>query len=520
MDYDGYLQQMLYYIATCKSKPVHIAAIRNAFGINENTEKDASHGLIHSDAIVIAINGALEQLNSVIEFVSSDEVKSANEIADAASALEAAENRLIAAGQIPHADSLVPVNELFKSAYKQTQGGGSVAIASAADKIVRGIVNVTLDLEHKLKHGLGSSVSGRDYELRESVVTATFSKMGLVENNLHQVLRRKSLKSALDKKPKDLTGTLKLTTALHRFLNKTDQGHEELRKSVAEVDNDEGNIDELFDMAKSFLDEQETVSERKAIEDSILLLEEINEALLFANLEQESRIIQSGQRWLNAASDAGAVREDDAFRCFADAFAQIEMHMQRSLIDPLDDTSHIVALAEQRAAELDKLVAEMPRGRQSSPVMSLETASVPHRPEVLDGDIPQEFREVFIEESEEIVAELCKLTDEWLLEPGANEVLRDIRRHFHTFKGNGRAVGANVLGELGWAAQDMLDRSLDGELDPGHGVQHLVSEVVQALPDLVESYSRAEGPDIERIRQLTNQCFAMAATGSAEPVAH
>jgi Hpt domain len=520
MDYDGYLQQMLYYVATCKSRPVHIAAIRNTFGIDEDTEKDASHGLIHSDAIIIAINGALEQLNRVIEFVSSEEVKSESEIDGTLSALEAAENRLIAAGQMAHADSLVPVVKHFKSAYTQTAEGGAVANATAADKIVRGIVEVTLDLEHKLKHGLSSSVSGRDYELRESVVTATFSKMGLVENNLHQILRRKSLKSALDKKPTDLAGTVKLTTALHRFLNKSDQGHEELRKVVADADNGEANTDVLYTMAKSFLDEQETMPERKAIEDSILLLEEINEALQFAGMERESRIIEAGQHWLNAASDAGAVREDDAFRCFADAFAQIEMHMQRSLIDPLDDTSHMVALAEQRAAELESMVGDLPPGRQSSPVMSVEATSEPERSEVQDGDIPAEFREVFIEESEEIVAELCKLTEEWLLEPGANEVLRDIRRHFHTFKGNGRAVGANVLGELGWAAQDMLDRSLDGEIEPGDGVQHLVSEVVQALPDLVGSYSKDEGPDVERIRQLTNQCFAMAATGSAEPVAH
>ena len=66
-----------------------------------------------------------------------------------------------------------------------------------------------------------------------------------------------------------------------------------------------------------------------------------------------------------------------------------------------------------------------------------------------------------------MVAELGKLTTDWLQDPKNNEVLRDIRRHFHTFKGNGRAVGANILGELGWAAQDMLDRSLDGDLAPG-----------------------------------------------------
>ena len=123
---------------------------------------------------------------------------------------------------------------------------------------------------------------------------------------------------------------------------------------------------------------------------------------------------------------------------------------------------------------------------------------------------------MFIEESEEMVAELGRLTTDWLQDPKNNEVLRDIRRHFHTFKGNGRAVGANVLGELGWAAQDMLDRSLDGELTPDEEVQTLVNDVVTALPGLVRSYSDSSGPDVGRIRELTNACFLVAASGSTK----
>jgi hypothetical protein len=62
----------------------------------------------------------------------------------------------------------------------------------------------------------------------------------------------------------------------------------------------------------------------------------------------------------------------------------------------------------------------------------------------------------------------------------------------------------------------MLDRSLDGDLEPGTGVQTLVNEVVSALPDLVRSYSQSTGPDIGRIRQLTNACFALGASGDAD----
>ncbi|MEM9255766.1 MAG: Hpt domain-containing protein [Pseudomonadota bacterium] len=521
INYDDLLQQMLFYVASCRSKPVHISSIRETFGITDSTLADSNHGLVHTDAIIIAINGALEQLNTVVEGINSrqeateegDEAPS-GDLADdrtVTDALDAAEARLVAAGQLAHADSL---NAAVK---RMERSGGDDG------DLIRVIVEVRQDLEHKLQHGLSSAVSGHDYELRENVVTATFNQMGCVENYLHQILRRKALKAALEKKPADEEATLRLTMALHRYLNKSDQGYEELRKAVKDADGGDPDLDLLYSLAKDFLDEQETMPDRKAIEKSLELMEDIVGALTFAGMEKESGIIQQCHNWLSAASDAGSVREDDAFRCFADAFAQVEMHMQRSLIDPLDDTSHLMALAQQRADELGEWAEQLSPGRTAAvkPVQAAE--DLEDRTLVEDGDIPDEFRDVFIEESEEIVAELGQLTAEWLKEPEANEVLRDIRRHFHTFKGNGRAVGANILGELGWAAQDMLDRSLDGDLSPGDALQRLVDEVVKALPDLVASYSNDEGPDIDRIRKLTDDCFALAGSTNAksgEPLTH
>ncbi|MFT7175811.1 MAG: chemotaxis protein histidine kinase CheA, partial [Halioglobus sp.] len=131
---------------------------------------------------------------------------------------------------------------------------------------------------------------------------------------------------------------------------------------------------------------------------------------------------------------------------------------------------------------------------------------------VQDTQIPPQFREVFIEESEEIVAELSQLFNVWSLDPEPNEHLRDIRRHFHTFKGNGRAVGANVLGELGWSAQDMLDRVLDGDLPPTDSVQSAIEEVIRALPELVGAYKNPETVDFGSVRELTNKCFRIASS--------
>lgn len=521
IDYDSYLQQMLYYIASCRSKPAHIAGIRATFGISDSTISEASQGLVHTDAIIIALNGALQYLNSAVQYLTTHDLvklarqKSEEHDTSVLDALEAAEQRLVAAGQLMHADTLKKVQHQLRQFFNGKAIDELHKVAEGVRAITLGITDVKTDIEHKLQHGLNSSYAGKDFELRESVATVTFGQMGLVENYLHQILRRKALKSALDKKPLDSASVLRLTTALQRHLNKTDQGHEELRQAIRDADNGDPDLDLLYGLAVQYLDQLESIPDRKAISESLQLLSDIAGALHFAGMAREGAVMDQCHRWLSAASDAGSVREDDAFRCFADAFAQLEMHLQRSILDPLDDTAHILALAEQRAAELEAAMGNLSPGRK---IVELATAAdaaqVQQELLVQDLEIPPEFRDVFIEESEEMVAELSKLTTDWLQDPMNNDVLRDIRRHFHTFKGNGRAVGANILGELGWAAQDMLDRSLDGELAPGERLQTLVNEVVSALPDLVRSYSDARVPDIGRIRELTNACFLVTASGA------
>jgi len=517
VNYPEKLQHMLFYIAACKSRPVHIAQIRKTFGIDDHTLDSVSRGLVHIDALMTALGGALAQLDKVVEFINSHDlhdagISSGDDSHHAAlDGIEGAQYRLDAAGQLAHAESLrrarVKLDELYRGMYRDSDAQH----AQAVNDVIRSIVEVKLDVEHKLEHGLSSNYSSREYELRQSVVSATFRQMALVENQLHQILRRKALASALARKPFEEESLLRLTVALNRHLNKFDGGHEELRQAVREADAGQPDLDLLYRLAKEYLDEQEGVPERKVVKQSLQLLEDIAGALGFAGLTREGKVIEQCHEWLTAASKAGDVREDEAFLCFATAFTQVELHLQRSLSDPLDDTTHMLARAEQQAQELIEWTRKISVGAEVANPVRVETANV-----VQDRDIAPEFREVFIEEADEIVIELTQLAESWAIDPQVNQVLRDIRRHFHTFKGNGRAVGANILGELGWAAQDMLDRVLDGDMPASPQVRELVQEVIAALPELVASYRNAGELDVMSTRQLTNRCFLMARNGGRD----
>ena len=511
VDYQDNLQQMLYYIASCKARPIHIAAIREAFAIDDETLNKANQGLVHLDALVTALSGALEQLNKVVDHLNTIDpaAKEINpeqqECEPVLEAVEAARLRLEAAGQMAHARVLYDVDGKLQQLYNGSLARQDALRIQTVDEIIHGIIDVKLDIEHKLEHGLCSSFSSREFELRESVVAATFTQMSLVENYLQQVLRRKALANALVIKPADSSSLGQLTLALNRHLNKTDQDHDTLRAAVREADNGDPDVDLLFQLAKEYFSQLQDMPERHALKLSLQLLEEIAGALAFADMTRESEVIERCRRWLAAAFKAGCVHEDEGFRCFAEAFAQLEMHLQRSVIDPLDDTTHLLLLAEQRSEELETHI-----GKLSSGADVLAPSNLGQSIYVEDRELTPQLREVFIEESEELIAELDTLKQEWMSKPEANGTLRDIRRHFHTFKGNGRAVGANIIGELGWAAQDLLDRVLDGDLTANDKVQTVISDVIDILPELVMSYRGKGGLDVEQTRRLTNRLFDLA----------
>ncbi len=105
--------------------------------------------------------------------------------------------------------------------------------------------------------------------------------------------------------------------------------------------------------------------------------------------------------------------------------------------------------------------------------------------DVAGDEIDDEIREIFLEEFEEEITNLDGLLPLWRRAPDEAEHLRQIRRVFHTLKGSGRLVGAKTLGEFSWHVEGMLNRVLDGSRPASHAVVSFVSQVRDALPQLL-----------------------------------
>ena len=121
---------------------------------------------------------------------------------------------------------------------------------------------------------------------------------------------------------------------------------------------------------------------------------------------------------------------------------------------------------------------------------------------------------MFLEESQEIIARLQSELPAWVAAPARDDRLREIRRHFHTFKGNGNAVGLFTLGDLGRDVQDLLDRVLEGQHPMDPALPGLLEEVLEALPELVATCGGAGDFDAGRVRDLRDRCMNLGRGGA------
>jgi chemosensory pili system protein ChpA (sensor histidine kinase/response regulator) len=124
-------------------------------------------------------------------------------------------------------------------------------------------------------------------------------------------------------------------------------------------------------------------------------------------------------------------------------------------------------------------------------------------PVVVTADAQQidpEFLALFIEEAREEIVSIGRQFPLWDQNPNDSEALVNVRRSFHTLKGSGRMVGAQLIGAFAWAVENLLNRIINKTLVRTPGMMALLREAVAVLPQLVAQLeSGGSGPDVDAI---------------------
>ncbi|MDO7598288.1 MAG: Hpt domain-containing protein, partial [Pseudomonadota bacterium] len=127
-----------------------------------------------------------------------------------------------------------------------------------------------------------------------------------------------------------------------------------------------------------------------------------------------------------------------------------------------------------------------------------------------DG-IDSEIAEIFIEEANEVLAELLELIPKWDTQ-GNPEVLAIIRRHFHTLKGSGYMAGANVIADLAKAIEYLINKVLENNLTISTQLTPLISSCAELIPDLLTDFNNGEMASNERATELTKTATLLLET--------
>jgi chemosensory pili system protein ChpA (sensor histidine kinase/response regulator) len=120
-----------------------------------------------------------------------------------------------------------------------------------------------------------------------------------------------------------------------------------------------------------------------------------------------------------------------------------------------------------------------------------------------------ELVEVFIEEAKEEIASIERSLPLWAADLENSEALITVRRSFHTLKGSGRMVGAQLIGEFSWSIENLLNRLINQTLAPTPAMVAFVQVASQALPQLIEQLEIGLTPKVD-VQLLMKQAEAFA----------
>ncbi|WP_419533846.1 Hpt domain-containing protein [Endozoicomonas sp.] len=108
----------------------------------------------------------------------------------------------------------------------------------------------------------------------------------------------------------------------------------------------------------------------------------------------------------------------------------------------------------------------------------------------LDEESDEDLHEIFVEEATEVQQQLEAELPNWRNNINDETSIDEIRRAFHTLKGSGRMIGADVIGELAWSVENMLNSVIESSIAASEPMVELLDEIITMLPELVNDFAK------------------------------
>jgi chemosensory pili system protein ChpA (sensor histidine kinase/response regulator) len=208
---------------------------------------------------------------------------------------------------------------------------------------------------------------------------------------------------------------------------------------------------------------------------------------------------------------AGTKLKPEYLERLADAIVSVEYYLE-TVSAGRTDPWYMLDNADRCLDLLESLPMAKPAAATAAPPPAPKKIAAATPPSVMQVEQDRsdpEIVEVFIEEAKEEIASIQRNLPVWAADRANSEALISTRRSFHTLKGSGRMVGAQLIGEFAWSIENLLNKVINQTLEPTPTMIAFVTSASAALPQLIEQLEIGRPPKLD-VQQLMKQAEAFA----------
>lgn len=270
-------------------------------------------------------------------------------------------------------------------------------------------------------------------------------------------------------------------------------------------------------------------------------LQGITAGLMMLGRERAAGVVEGLQKAMQEVVRHGAQSADRAgLDRVADATVSLEYYLETieaGRSDPnymldnaerclagldLTAASSAVTLLAPAIADLAQTVVAAPAGYEATEVIARLPAAEPQSPTlVFSGGrerLDPELLELFIEEAREEIDSIGRNFPAWERDDGDGSALAGLRRSFHTLKGSGRMVGADLIAEFCWNVERLFNGLIAGTIRRSAPLLALLERSIACLPALLEQLETGTAPK-QDIDSLIGELRAQLQAPEAAPEA-
>jgi len=248
------------------------------------------------------------------------------------------------------------------------------------------------------------------------------------------------------------------------------------------------------------------------------------------NQLRAARVLERVQEYINREMHEGsAVPGDDRLDRLADTICAVEFFLE-GLRDGRIFGDGIVELAERSLSDLgypvladgdpdasahienDAAVADSLEQVLSTESVTTGVSGL----QVIDPQADSEILDIFLEESESELRTLRDLVTGLDEASNCGERLEEIARCLHTIKGNGRMLGAFVIGEFACSMEKLVQAGCAGDIAIDRAFGEFMMKAVDGLSQLVEQVRDHESTPVADVDGLLSQMAQVGAAGKID----